>query len=177
MQNSLKPIIFLDHDGVMCLAHNWGSRFSKASRWAKERGFGLANLYDRPDLPANIIFDNFDQKAVKVLNRILHETGADVVVSSDWRIRTELSTLQEFYRDHGVIRGPIGMTPVFRYDGLEATRVQEIQHWLENNPHGSWVAVDDMNLSALDSFVLTPKSREGIKQSGVADKIIKALKG
>lgn len=177
MENLSKPIIFLDHDGVMCLHHNWGSRFGKASRWAKEQGYGLANLYERPDLPANVIFDDFDKKAVRVLNRILDETGADIVVSSDWRIQTKIDVLQEFYRVHGVIRGPIDMTPVFRHDGLEATRVREIQHWLEKNPHGRWVAVDDMNLSALSSFVLTPKCNEGIKQSGIAEKIIKALNG
>lgn len=137
----------------------------------------MANLYDRPDLPGNIIFDDFDQKAVRVLNRILGETGAQVVVSSDWRVGTELGVMQEFYQDHGVLRVPISMTPVIGHDGLASTRVQEIQQWLAGNPHGRWVAVDDMNLSALNSFVLTPKSREGIKQSGVADKIINALLG
>jgi hypothetical protein len=38
------------------------------------------------------------------------------------------------------------------------------------------VAVDDMNLSKLENFVMTTKPyNEGIKQSGIKDKIIKFL--
>jgi hypothetical protein len=69
----------------------------------------------------------------------------------------------------------------------------EIGHWLENHPEVThWVAVDDLNMSAeflskyfskdesdenpgLSNFVLTPRSREGIKQSGVKEKILKFL--
>ena len=36
--------------------------------------------------------DDFDSKAVKLLNRILDETGAEIVVSSDWR---NWSTLEQ----------------------------------------------------------------------------------
>jgi hypothetical protein len=57
-----------------------------------------------------------------------------------------------------------------------------------------WVAVDDLNMSmeflgdrfstkdgsdkksGLSNFVLTPRSSEGIKQSGIKEKIIKFLK-
>jgi hypothetical protein len=31
-------------------------------------------------------FDYFDKKAIKVLNQVLEETGAEIVVSSDWRL-------------------------------------------------------------------------------------------
>jgi hypothetical protein len=47
-----------------------------------------------------------------------------------------------------------------------------------------WVAIDDLNMSlndvdgkswGLKNFVLTPVNREGIKQSGIKEKIIKFL--
>jgi hypothetical protein len=45
------------------------------------------------------------------------------------------------------------------------------------------VAVDDINMSrqanqghGLSNFVLTPRSNEGIKQSGIKEKILKYLK-
>lgn len=170
------PIIFLDHDGVICLYQNWGSRFKKAKDWADKMGYPLVNLYERPDLPVEANFDNFDKKAVRVLNKILTETGAEIVVSSDWRIGTSLQDMQELYLGRGIIKAPIGMTPVFRETGGEADRVKEIRDWLDKNPHDKWVAVDDMNLGALGRFVHTPRSSEGIKQSGVAEKIIKWLK-
>ena len=45
-----------------------------------------------------------------------------------------------------------------------------------------WVAVDDLNMSpeynqgyGLKNFVLTPRSNEGIKQTGIKNKILKYL--
>jgi hypothetical protein len=70
----------------------------------------------------------------------------------------------------------------------------EINRWLENHPEvTNWVAVDDLDMSVdflaprftnqdnvdekagLTNFVLTPKSTEGIKQSGVKEKILHFL--
>jgi hypothetical protein len=69
----------------------------------------------------------------------------------------------------------------------------EIGHWLKNHPEVThWVAIDDLNMSleflskyfldsedknpGLTNFVLTPRSREGIKQSGIKEKVINFLK-
>jgi hypothetical protein len=70
----------------------------------------------------------------------------------------------------------------------------EIQYWFDKHPEVThWVAVDDLDMSidflsghfaardksddkpGLTNFVKTPKSWEGIKQSGIKDKIIKFL--
>ncbi len=70
-------VIFLDHDGVICLYDNWGSRLKKQKEWGgRKLSMGLL------EIPLEYRFDNFDQKAVKVLNEILEETGAEIVVSS-----------------------------------------------------------------------------------------------
>jgi hypothetical protein len=66
------------------------------------------------------------------------------------------------------------------------TRVIEIKQYLQDHPEVThWVSVDDLNMGkngedwkdewAIDNFVLTPKSNEGIKQSGVKEKILKFL--
>jgi predicted nucleotide-binding protein (sugar kinase/HSP70/actin superfamily) len=34
-----------------------------------------------PDVEVKYRFDNFDKKAIKVLNQVLEETGAEIVVS------------------------------------------------------------------------------------------------
>ncbi len=73
-----------------------------------------------------------------------------------------------------------------RWD-LEQTRTIEIKQYLHDHPEVThWVSVDDLNMGkigepwkdiwAIDNFVLTPKSNEGIKQSGVKEKILKFLK-
>ena len=194
-------VIFLDNDGVICLSNNWGER---AKKWANfKRDNPEVEFTDRP---VKCRFDDFDDKAVKVLNEILEETGAEIVVSSDWRLHANLEELGEYYESQGIIKKPFAVTDIFkdifpkewnafRYRAeLELERSMEIGHWLENHPEVThWVAVDDLNMSpeflskyfshseddtknpGLSNFVLTPRSREGIKQSGVKEKILKFL--
>jgi hypothetical protein len=182
-------VIFLDNDGVICLSNNWGSRYKKQRKvYYKENP---RPIHD--EIPVNLRFDNFDQKAIKVLNRILIETGAEIVVSSDWRLYANLEELQQYYEDQGICKKPIAVTRrlvdidsdtagLFAWKGWgERARCVEIQDWLKGNEVDRWVAVDDLNMSneflqpGLDHFVLTSRSHEGIKQVGIANKIISIL--
>jgi len=191
-------IIFLDHDGVMALSSNWGTRFKKK---------GATGTIDDE-------FDNFDKKAIKILNEIIEVTDCEIVISSDWKHFCTLAQMQDLYRMRGVIKVPIDFTAgviggkyeYFRRDSeLEETRCIEIKEWLDNHPTVTkWVAVDDMELGlhfsfntlqptikeqrtieltpengyqwGLRNFVRCPNSSEGIKQSGIKEKIIKFLK-
>jgi hypothetical protein len=177
-------IIFLDNDGVICLLNNWGSRLKKP-------GFG-----DKSG-PLDSRMDNFDAKAVSILNSIIEETGAEIVVSSDWKLHGSLEELQEMYKFRG-IKAPIDVTPnLMDFDpdfaGLcnwkgwpGRARIVEIRKWLVEHPEVTkWVAVDDLDLSrrpdsiddaGLENFVNTPRSSEGIKQCGIKEKIINFLK-
>ena len=67
---------------------------------------------------------------------------------------------------------------------LEAKRIVEIKKFITEHPEIThWVSVDDLDMSnstknrnlGLDNFVLTPRMNEGIKQSGIKDKILKLL--
>ena len=170
-------LLFLDHDGVICLSSEWGGRY-------KKKGYD-----SNPETPLDIRMDSFNKKAVKVLNSIIEETGCEIVVSSDWRLRGSLEQMVEMYKIRG-IKPPIDYTPImedFDNEGYhllktcgdyEGIRVNEINEWLKNHPEvTNWVAVDDMDLSNLDNFVMTKRPHnEGIKQSGIKEKIIKFLK-
>lgn len=176
-------VIFLDHDGVVCLSTEWGGRSKKKLKYLKE-------YPGTEKVPVEFRLDNFNKKAVDVLNDILKQTGAEIVVSSDWKGHATLEELKEMYIKYGVIKSPIDVTPNHyfgRYE-LEMTRCSEIKDWLEEHPEVThWVAVDDLDLSekfgaisgnsngGLKNFVLTPKSSEGIKQSGIKEKILKFL--
>ena len=198
-------VIFLDNDGVICLSSNWGSRIKKQKKLGSEPVFNQKN-----QLPVEYRFDNFDVKAIKVLNEILKETDAEIVVSSDWRLHGTLEELGEYYTSHGIIKKPIGFTEVFDYttwldegripadfnwwrtDSREQERHFEIKDWLESHLEVThWVAVDDLFMGiqveastygphsrdwGLENFVWTPRDWEGIKQSGIKQKIIKYLK-
>jgi len=83
-------ILFLDNDGVICLSNNWGSRSKKRSKYRSEN----PNSSDsKKDAPIDVRLDDFDKKAIKVLNEIIEETGCDIVVSSDWRLHANLEEL------------------------------------------------------------------------------------
>jgi hypothetical protein len=191
--------IFLDHDGVICLSNNWGGRTKK---WSKYRSENPESSSDKRDAPVEVRFDDFDEKAVRILNKILEETGAEIVVSSDWKRWANVEEMGEYYESKGIIRKPIALTPDLgdctwenpereswvwspRWD-LEMSRVVEIRQYLYDHPEIThWVAIDDLDMGkngepwknwGLDNFVLTPRSNEGIKQSGIKEKVIKYLK-
>ena len=185
-------VIFLDHDGVICLSNNWGNRFKKQKDWGG-RKLSMTTL----EMPVEYRFDNFDEKAVNVLNEILEETGAEIVVSSDWKRWATVEEMGEYYESKGIIKKPIAFTDSISYDDyedfpwhrkceLEQTRSLEIAQYLGlNTVITHWVAIDDLDMSlkserdkewGLKNFVLTPIDNEGIKQTGIKDKILNFLK-
>ncbi len=190
-------ILILDHDGVICLSNNWGGRTKK---WANYRSANPDSSKEKKDAPVSVRFDDFDKKAIKILNEILEETGAEIVVSSDWKLHATLEELGEYYESQGIIKKPIALTPNIQnckdYDSnfiwsprweSEQIRTIEIKQYLHDHPEVThWVSVDDLKMGkigepwkdewAIDNFVLTPKQNEGIKQSGLKEKILNFLK-
>lgn len=188
-------ILFLDLDGVICLSNNWGGRAKKWKKYIKlnpgQTSLSLA--------PVDVRFDNFDEKAVKILNQILEETGAEIVVSSDWRLHATLEELGEYFLSKGILKKPIAFTK--RYIGCdkpdefewvrntmyEQQRCIEVRQYLTDHPEIThWVCVDDLQLGekdtygreqkwGLSNFVHTPRENEGIKQSGVKEKLLQYL--
>jgi len=192
-------VIFLDHDGVICLSTEWGGRYKKQNKW------GGRKLSMTPmEMPMEYRFDNFNKKAIKVLNEILEKTDAEIVVSSDWKRWCSVEEMGEYYESQGIVKKPIAFTPNLgecnNYDGsfpwnrswdLEQTRTLEINQYLKNHPEVTeWVAIDDLNMGktgmswsvkwehdwGLENFVLTPKDNEGLKQSGIKEKVLSFLK-
>jgi len=187
-------VIFLDNNGVICLSNNWGSRYKKAREYMNVVGIPkyATALLNEAARPVSIKLDNFDTKAVAILNSVLDQTGAEIVVSSDWRFLTTIDELGEYYESQGIIKKPIGVTDRILYKtyedfpwnqqfDLEQTRSLEILEWLETRDDIThWVAIDNLDMSlrndwGLTNFVHTPLSNEGIKQSGVKDKLLTFL--
>jgi hypothetical protein len=201
MSSEGKKVIFLDHDGVICLSTEWGGRYKKQRAHFTEEN----PRKGAEDGPVEVRFDNFNKKAISTLNQILEETGADIVVSSDWKRWANVEEMGDYYTQQGIIKRPIAFTKnlnectwhnekVFvwspKYD-LEQCRAIEIRQYLIDDPEVThWVAIDDLNMGieikdgdwgmmkrdwGLSNFVFTPKSIEGIKQSGIKEKIIHFL--
>jgi hypothetical protein len=115
-----------------------------------------------------------------------------------------LEELGEYYTNQGIIKKPIGFTkllgqceqpkdfPWSYNEDREQCRSLEILQYLKDHPEIThWVAIDDLHMGVhvenssygafdrdwgLTNFVWTPRDWEGIKQSGIKDKITKYLK-
>ena len=184
-------VLFLDHDGVVCLNKNFGTRFKKGDPKLSQ------DMREKDILNR---FDNFDEKSLKVLNEIITETNCEIVVSSDWKRWATVEEMGVYYEHHGIIKKPFDFTPslsdvevpsdfiwIKEYD-LEQCRALEIKDWLNKHPEVThWVSVDDLYMGisqtdikenhvwGLSNFVWCPSVYEGIKQSGIKDKIVKFL--
>ena len=121
-------IIYLDIDGVL----------NRANVFYPEQG--------APSL-------HYEPRCVAELNRILEATGAEMVLSSAWRLEKDRD-VSKLFRMWG-ISGPnpqrmfLGKThrTDYRYVGAEA-RAAEIKHWQETWGSGAtrYCAIDDLDL-------------------------------
>jgi hypothetical protein len=133
-------IIFLDVDGV--LNHQ---AFYESGKWQKGK------------------MRDIDPKSMELLNMLIEETGAKIVLSSAWRIGRTIEELQQEFNELGLKGNIIGKTP--GSDKNYFVRGNEIYAWLLNQgrkefnlDYGfkNYVIIDDstdMLLQQKDNFV------------------------
>ena len=135
-------VIFLDIDGVL----------------ATEESSEQPNheLYAYP----------FDKDCVNIFNDILLETGAEIVLSSDWRLMyQDIKTLDLLFKHNGIIRSPVDVT------GDLSSRAKEIESYVKVNRVSSFVILDDADLKIFPDRFVRCNMNEGIKQHGIEKKI------
>ena len=122
-------LIFLDIDGVL----NHELFYKSGSR---EERFKLAN--EEKDLPYGC--SNIDPEKVSLLNTLIKETGAKVVVSSSWRTGRSVEDLQAVLDWNGFQGEVIGKTIRLGFKtpkdvdyNYSVPRGCEIKAWLEMN--------------------------------------------
>lgn len=129
--------------------------------------------------------DIFDPQNVTILNEILVETDADIILSSDWKYDHSLIELQEMFIFNKVIKYPVSITPMFKTDAmkLEGNRAGEIQEWLDkpnrNYKIDKFVIIDDYDLREQfpNNFVYCRNTKEGLSAKGIKEQIINILNG
>jgi hypothetical protein len=164
-----KAIIFLDIDGVLATHKQYMMnqiRFHYNYEWASD---------------LNVPYP-YDEKCVKVFNEILEKTDADIVLSSDWRLRWDLEQIDKIFKANNIIKSPIDVTEHFPYGGiqLERWRAGEIDAYINKHNVENWIIIDDLNMKQFFpndvTRVFVTTDSEGIKKSSVKDKIIRKLK-
>ena len=134
----MKKVIFLDIDGVL----NTALWHSLANRGKMKDKYGY----------------KFDPKAVANLKKILDETGADIVISSSWKMFMGLSGLQAMWEERSLSGKVIDVTPnsvsdemllTANLDSIHMTNIRgsEIKEWLMlyGKDVSHYVILDDMN--------------------------------
>lgn len=144
-----KRIVFLDFDGVLVNHKSWHVR---------SNGHATG-----------------DPSCVEALNRITAKTGAEIVVSSTWRLGTPVAELRGILKSWGVEASVIGATPCLirdiRRNGVELAaaepRGKEIQKWLDE--HGQrWeiesfvILDDDSDMAHLMPFLVNTQFDTGL---------------
>ena len=156
-----EKIVFLDIDGVL-------QGYSRQKRFDHIHTIPLLQeeltekyqvdytKYDKYDVGA--VYYDWDPHALSLLKKILEETGAMIVISSDWR-RLGLQQMIDFFRLYGLNEYIVDVTEDLTRDELDSfkhkyngniyeERTFEILKYLEKNPHiQNYVAIDDLNLS------------------------------
>jgi hydroxymethylpyrimidine pyrophosphatase-like HAD family hydrolase len=75
--------------------------------------------------------NDIDPKNIEVLNNIVKNTGAKIVVSSTWRRHHTIESLSKILIEAGLIGEVISFTPSLRSDGI--LRGNEIYEWMNKN--------------------------------------------
>lgn len=158
--------IFLDIDGVLATSNQYNTNRKK---WHE-----TYNCY------------RFDEKCVKVFNSILDNINDYVIIlSSDWGKQYSLEAMNEIFKWNAVnavvtdITSNLWGVKFKSVAQLEDCRADEILKYVHEHQIENWLAIDDLDLSPWideNHFVRTPRANEGIKQSGIRDKILNIYK-
>lgn len=143
MKRTTRKVIFLDIDGVI----NSGNNMEINARLKRTE----ETMY-------------FDPVCMKLLKELVEDTGADLILSSDWRFPDEqtksichLQNLMKRLADYEIgLAGQTGKALIWRND--------EINEWLQAHPEvESYVILDDVN----DNF-----EGENLKRLVLTDEVI-----
>jgi hypothetical protein len=136
-------ILFTDFDGVLNSADSW-----KVS----QEDYDLRSQ-DTEETPLSILRLTIDPSHVAILNDVLAQTGAKVVLSTSWRNWPDREHVVGKLRGAGFEGSIVGATPA--YLGVGKKRGDEIQAWLDEHEGEveAFAIVDDSD----DMGALTPR--------------------
>lgn len=154
-------VIFLDIDGVMN-CENWITSIPKQDvlRLRSINGYNVGSIF----YPLSVL----------VLNEVIEETGAKIVISSCWRadFSYNVDNARDLFKLNGVKGDIIDFTP-----SINSIRGEEIQAWLDShNDIESIVIIDDetYDIRELRKYTVKTSWRDGLRMRNKS-KILKML--
>jgi hypothetical protein len=140
-------IIFLDIDGVMNCENAYRSGECRYVEWTNHRG-------DKDHHQA------FCSWSKELLNKLIDETNAKIVISSTWR-SSGIEFMKSVWELEGMHGEIIGLTPNFRgeVNGYTIPRGCEIDKWLGDNgfSHINWdkdTQQEYINKTGIENYII-----------------------
>ena len=139
-------IIFLDIDGVLNCESAYRNGECQYQEWIWEDS--------RKDH-----YQRFCVRSKELLNKLIDETGAKIVISSTWR-HSGIEFMKKVWEMEEMSGEIIGITPSLRTKGLHIPRGIEIQYYLENDlkfHHINWdstIQQEYMDRSGIENYII-----------------------
>ena len=139
-------IIFLDIDGVLNCESAYRNGECQYQEWIWEDG--------RKDH-----YQRFCVRSKELLNKLIDETGAKIVISSTWR-HSGIEFMKKVWVMEEMSGEIIGITPSLRTKGLDIPRGLEIAYFLNNDlqfNHINWdkgIQQEYMDKSGVENYII-----------------------
>ena len=112
---------------------------------------GVLNSFDDYDVDGKEFLENIENhtfilsdKQISLLNNIIDKYHPKIILSSYWRNRYSLKTLQNKFEDAGFKGKILAITPSF--GGEHEDRWQQIKHYIDDNDVSDYIILDDSPL-------------------------------
>lgn len=158
-------IIFLDMDGVV----NCSEFFDKTSKERESLTREDESLFWTMMI---------DPEAVERLNTLIERSGAQVVLSSSWRIAHPLKMVEKYLKLRGFKSELIDKTPNHVLPGMQHRRGNHIQVWLDENKDKDIekfvILDDDSDMEHLMPYLVQTSWYRGFEEAHI-EKALKVL--
>lgn len=166
----MKKIIFLDIDGVLN-----SNRYFESEEYIAASG----NLSDAQVMLIKHEL-HLDPEAIKLINELVDTSGAEVVISSTWKIKYDVDELNKMLGDRGATFKAVGRTPQVQHRFSEhVPRGKEIQAYLDSltEKPDTFVIIDDRDdMNQLFKYLVKTGWQNGFMRHHL-DKALKILNG
>jgi hypothetical protein len=145
-----RKIIFIDIDGPLA----WGT-------W----GEGRIDIDEGPYGKLTIPYPWVEEDC-QALAKILDESNAQLVLSSDWRKHYSFIHMKKIFQHYGISDYLLIDTTTHQKlwnklsrPSIEWERAAEIIKWVKDNKISNWISIDDMQLNKQYKWLKTPQWR------------------
>lgn len=124
-------------------------------------------LKDQHDIGSFEDVDHIDPSRINILNKLIHETGASIVISSAWRLQFKFDNLALFLNKLGINGAIIDRTIDFKN-----IRDLEISKWIADNKPSNIVILEDCHdMNDLLPFTVMTDPDVGLSEEDVISAI------